>query len=70
MPTLHRFGRAPIAGVLLWLLAGAGCANATSVRVELALEGPPAIAEWFPRLVLVVEVKQEISGNVELGLAE
>lgn len=49
---------------LLALLVG--CRHNLSTEVGLALEGPPAIAEYFPRLVLEVEVENEsASGQTE-----
>lgn len=47
--------------VLTSLLALPACSAGQKVQLEFALEGPPAIAEWFPRLVLTLEVEYEFA---------
>lgn len=49
---------APLAAALLLL---SGCSTGQKVRLELALEGPPLVAEYFPRIVLELEVSYDFA---------
>ena len=46
-------------GTLVVLLT-AGCGSVTEFTLDVGIQAPPIIADYFPRLGVVLEFKQEV----------
>lgn len=58
-----------ILGAILGLTLTSGCGSVTTFELDLGLQGPPVIADYFPRIGLEINITQEVP-SYELQIPE